>query len=552
MLNSLRLKFMLLFGVIILFVVAILGGFLTLESKQQLTNEAIKVAFQQKALSIQLEKNAYRVANSTGSASDLSQAIADFEANLNRLPALPAAIESAEIQSQLSQIGNTWSEYQTHLSRLNAPDTTAASQQASLNAMEVIQQYSHELIRQSDALTELFFTDNRNALATKRLILFGLLGCVIIASIIGLLFFNKLVLSPLALITEQVHQADLNTSLNYPYSNEMGTLIRAFDKFIHSIKETLQKSVDTAYIVADSTSEISTSTNSLASSARQQSAHANEVAAAVEEMARSSISSAANATQAANAAAQNGKIAEEGGRVVQQTVENIRVIAQVVKNSAQTVQRLGESSSEIGEIVSVIEDIADQTNLLALNAAIEAARAGEQGRGFAVVADEVRKLAERTTQATEKISVMILTIQKETQEAVEAMKRGNETVAQGIHLADAAGQALNEIVDSAQTIGDYINQIATASEQQSTTSEEIAKNIDTISSVSSQAADGASHIALSINELSNMTNELQNLLKRFNLNQDVFEQRNSKSSNSEKQVQQRKATKRHSESFETF
>ena len=147
---------------------------------------------------------------------------------------------------------------------------------------------------------------------------------------------------------------------------------------------------------------------------------------------------------------------------------------------------------------------------------------------------------------------MIQTIQKETQEAVEAMKRGNETVAQGIHLADAAGQALNEIVDSAQTIGDYINQIATASEQQSTTSEEIAKNIDTISSVSSQAADGASQIALSINELSNMTNELQNLLKRFNLNQDVFEQRNGKSSKSDKQVQQHKTMKHHSESFEAF
>ena len=158
-------------------------------------------------------------------------------------------------------------------------------------------------------------------------------------------------------------------------------------------------------------------------------------------------------------------------------------IAEVVTEAASTVQELGNSSEKIGEIVQVIDDIADQTNLLALNAAIEAARAGEQGRGFAVVADEVRKLAERTTKATKEIASMIKQIQKETIGAVQSMEKGTVEVSKGKELVEKAGVSLNQIISSSQEVVDNVSQVAAASEEQSATSEQISKNIEAISSV---------------------------------------------------------------------
>ena len=193
----------------------------------------------------------------------------------------------------------------------------------------------------------------------------------------------------------------------------------------------------------------------------------------------------------------------------------------LLKQSAENIEKLGESSKQIGEIISVIDDIADQTNLLALNAAIEAARAGEQGRGFAVVADEVRKLAERTTEATKQIAIMIKGIQNETQEAVVAMKRGNEEVSSGIALADRAGQALNQILESTQDVQMQISKIASASEEQSSTSEEIAKNVNSISHVTNESAKRIQDIAKSSDELSKLTDNLKDLVNNFKTDEDV-------------------------------
>ncbi len=195
----------------------------------------------------------------------------------------------------------------------------------------------------------------------------------------------------------------------------------------------------------------------------------------------------------------------------------MRDIATVVKKSAENIEKLGESSKQIGEIISVIDDIADQTNLLALNAAIEAARAGEQGRGFAVVADEVRKLAERTTEATKQIASMIKGIQEETTEAVKAMNKGNQEVTSGIDLADKAGESLEEILSSTTEVMDMVNQIAAASEEQSATSEQISKNVQSISKVTSESASRIENVARSAEELSRLTNDLFSLMKRFKI-----------------------------------
>jgi methyl-accepting chemotaxis protein len=200
-------------------------------------------------------------------------------------------------------------------------------------------------------------------------------------------------------------------------------------------------------------------------------------------------------------------------------------IADVVNRSAETVKALGNSSNQIGEIIVVIDDIADQTNLLALNAAIEAARAGEQGRGFAVVADEVRKLAERTTKATKEISGMIKSIQADTAGAVSSMEEGTHEVDSGIKLADRAGASLREIVGMIQNLTDMVAQIASASEQQSSASEQISKNVDAISKVTGETASGTQQVARAAEDLNRLTENLQQLVSKFKLSDEVAEHR---------------------------
>ena len=213
--------------------------------------------------------------------------------------------------------------------------------------------------------------------------------------------------------------------------------------------------------------KLSSSAEEMAAGAQEQSAQASEVASAVEQMTSTILQTTKHASTAAESSKRAGSLAKEGGEVVAQTVVGMNRIAEVVRNAAQTVQELGASSDQIGEIVQVIDDIADQTNLLALNAAIEAARAGEQGRGFAVVADEVRKLAERTTKATKEIGEMIKKIQGDTGGAVKSISLGTEEVEKGKQLADKAGKSLQEIIKGSNDVVDVVNQVAAASEEQS-------------------------------------------------------------------------------------
>ncbi|HMN23754.1 MAG TPA: methyl-accepting chemotaxis protein, partial [Ignavibacteriaceae bacterium] len=222
-------------------------------------------------------------------------------------------------------------------------------------------------------------------------------------------------------------------------------------------------------------------------------------------MTRTIFETTKNTTIAAEASKTAGSFAVVGGSVVKETIEGMIRISEVVKRSSDTVQDLGKSSNEIGEIVQVIDDIADQTNLLALNAAIEAARAGEQGRGFAVVADEVRKLAERTSKATQEIAVMIKHIQKNTEGAVQSMQQGTKEVENGHALAEKAGNSLNEIINGAERVVDIVTQVAAASEEQSSASQQITQNIELITNVTQQSAIGVRQIAQSAEELNQLT-----------------------------------------------
>jgi methyl-accepting chemotaxis protein len=333
-------------------------------------------------------------------------------------------------------------------------------------------------------------------------------------------FISRMITKPidaLVSVAKRVAAGDLTVAAEKNSHDEIGDLIDSFNIMVQGLRQTVGQLLESSSAVASASAEISSSTEQMAAGAREQTNQAGEVASSVEEMTRTIVENSKNASNTADTARQAKQAAEQGGSVVIETVEGMRRIASVVNKSAITVKALGKSSDQIGEIISVIDDIANQTNLLALNAAIEAARAGEQGRGFAVVADEVRKLADRTTKATKEISVMIKTIQSETAGAVVSMEEGTRQVEEGIQLADKAGASLREIVEVSQTVTEMVTQIAAANEQQSSASEQISRNVEVISNVTQETATGTQQISRAAEDLNRLTENLQNLVSQFKL-----------------------------------
>ena len=340
---------------------------------------------------------------------------------------------------------------------------------------------------------------------------------ILIAGIGYVVFFTRMLVKDIKAVQLSIDNGDLNTQFSTTRQDEMGQLQNSFDQFVGSIRDTLLQVSETAASVASASAEISSSTEEMAAGSQEQTTQSEEIARAVEQMAKSIAVNSESAGETAHTAEQAKIAAEQGGKVVTDTVGEMKQIANVVRESAGTIQNLGKSSDQIGEIIGVIEHIADQTNLLALNAAIEAARAGEQGRGFAVVADEVRKLAEQTTKATKQIAGMVQQIQSDSHGAVSSMANATKQVDAGIVLADRAGASLQEIVQTSQKVTDMVTQIAVANEEQSSTSEQISKNMEAIATVTQQTASGTQQIARAAEDLNRLTEALQHLVSQFKL-----------------------------------
>ena len=310
---------------------------------------------------------------------------------------------------------------------------------------------------------------------------------------------------------------DLSTPLTIFATDEIGELGKNINRMLASISAMIHSIKETAHQVGSSSGTLQTTADQIATGAEEAAAQAGTVATASEEMAATSSEIAHNCSMAAESSKRASDLATEGFSVVQETVSGMNRISDRVKESATTVESLGARSDQIGEIVGTIEDIADQTNLLALNAAIEAARAGEQGRGFAVVADEVRALAERTTKATKEIGQMIRAIQTETRGAVVSMEEGVKEVERGTKDAAKSGVALENILNQINDVTTQINQIATAAEEQTATTTEITNYIQQITEVVQGSASSSHESATAANQLSANAVELERLVDQFKL-----------------------------------
>ncbi|MBT1073209.1 methyl-accepting chemotaxis protein [Pelotalea chapellei] len=312
-------------------------------------------------------------------------------------------------------------------------------------------------------------------------------------------------------------EGDLTRRLDYRKQDEIGEMTISFNLFMDKLHHIVSNVAQITGQLASAALQVQSTSRQIDLGTRQVASRTVGVATATEEMAATSSDIAHNCTLAAREAQNSMDSATEGSRVVENTITNMETITERVTTAAITVERLGKRSDEIGEIVGTIEDIADQTNLLALNAAIEAARAGEQGRGFAVVADEVRALAERTTKATRMIDEMISAVQSETASAVCSMKQGVDDVSIGLAEARRSGAVLGEILNQVDTVTRQLNQIATAAEQQTSTTHEISGNMHHITEVVQETAQGTRDSASAADQLNLLAHDLQTLVGQFRL-----------------------------------
>lgn len=302
-----------------------------------------------------------------------------------------------------------------------------------------------------------------------------------------------------ATVTEDVTGA-IADSVNYTIE-ELAVLVRRIN--------------DAAQRVSVATASAQRTSNELLAATERQSQEITEAGDAVLSMARSMSEVSSNATQSAQVARQSLDAAEKGAQAVTNSIRGMNDIREQIQETSKRIKRLGESSQEIGEIVELISDITEQTNVLALNAAIQAASAGEAGRGFTVVAEEVQRLAERSGEATKQIAAIVKTIQTDTQDAVSAMENSTRGVVDGAKLSDNAGQALAEISEVSQRLAGLIEQITQQTQQQSSRATQVAQTMKSIQRVTEQTTQGTQETAVSIGQLAELAVELKGSVSGF-------------------------------------
>jgi methyl-accepting chemotaxis protein len=315
-------------------------------------------------------------------------------------------------------------------------------------------------------------------------------------------------------VTRRIAAGDLTTSIAVDQVHGQ-SLMSSIKGMQEQLAQLIQKISAGATQVSSAARELAAASAQVSASSEQQSESTASVAAAVEELTVSIDQVSHNASEAEKIAADSGKRSDQGATQVREATEEMTRIADAVQETTAQMATLTEQSQQIGSIANVIKEVADQTNLLALNAAIEAARAGEQGRGFAVVADEVRKLAERTTASAQEITAMIASIQSHTDQATATMQRGNQRVEEGVELAKRAGESMQSISSGSMGVVHAVTDISNALKEQKTVSNEIAQRVENISQMTEENSMAVSTVAATAGQLNSLADDLQQAVSRF-------------------------------------
>jgi len=432
----------------------------------------------------------------------------------------------ASVKQAMQEVDTNWTEY---LRQFNSAIKIAAdSPMDALNIPDAI--YKLQLlpmVSSLDTLVESSRIQENSSTTAIRYAMSRILWMVLVPMIAGGLFvvvsqmlFSRNLkrrVSSVQRVVAKLEDGDLTQRLPDEGKDEIAEIAHAVNGFVikaHGILSQLHASADE---VASAAARLFSASEGIAGSSRGQSNAASSVASTVEEMSVSIAQVADLAHSAHTLSRESGEVLSQGSTVVLSAADEMSRISQSVRESAELIMDLEQRSADITAIIKVIRDVADQTNLLALNAAIEAARAGEQGRGFAVVADEVRSLAERTSESTQEIANVITKIQEATRVVASSMEAGVQHVEKGVALASEAGDSITRVRTSAGRVVDVVDNISLALREQTAASEDISRQVENIAAISQENSEAAQHTVSTARELELLASNLEQAVKQFRL-----------------------------------
>jgi methyl-accepting chemotaxis protein len=447
--------------------------------------------------------------------------------------ALPFTDEGRRTWSGIMQVWSQWYAHdQDYLQRLEqvlgnpSPD---AMREVYVHVMDRNLQRRDLTVKLSEGISDLIDIDLKQAEEgaraaeqnTRTFIVTLTVVIVLAVVILGFLTLsiNGSVIKPVEkardILVHIAAEQNLQLRVGYRSRDEIGQMVGAVDDMMDKLQHSLTTIQGKMQDINGAVESLATGAQQVATSSQHQSSSTSAMAASVEEMTVSISTVSGSADEAQAVAREAGTIADEGGTIIEQTVAEMGHIAATVAQASEVIGALGKESERISSVVQVIKEVADQTNLLALNAAIEAARAGEQGRGFAVVADEVRKLAERTTQSTSDISGMVGTIQASAREAVSEMERVVKQVESGQALAQDAGVRIMGIREGANKVSSAVAEISNALKEQSAASQDIARHVESVAQMTDENSAAAAETADGSQRLGQLAKDINDTVGQF-------------------------------------